>query len=95
MSEIEVQQLRERISELERRLDLVFQHLGLEAAALPGTRASTVSPAVRGLIRDYRIIEAMTRYGQESDGARDLSNEEIARIFQEETGRRFDPKKAR
>ena len=93
--EIEVHQLRERVSELERRLDLAFQHLGLDASALPGTKASTVSPTVRGLIRDNRIIEAMSRYSQESDGARDLSNEDIARIFQEETGQPFDPKKAR
>jgi len=93
--ENEVQQLRERVSELERRLDLVFQHVGLEASALPGTKASEVSPAVRELIRDYRIIDAMARYGQESDGARDLSNADIARIFQEETGQRFEPKRAR
>jgi hypothetical protein len=93
--ENEVQQLRERVSELERRLDLVFQHVGLEGPALPGTKAGQVSPAVRGLIRDNRIIDAMARYSQESDGARDLSNEDIARIFEEETGQRFDPKRAR
>ena len=73
----------------------MFEHVGLEASALPGTRAGVVSPAVRLLIRDYRIIEAVARYSQESDGARDLSNQEIAQIFQEETGEHFDPKKAR
>jgi hypothetical protein len=93
--ENEVHQLRERVSELERRLDFMYHHLGIDASALPGTKAGTVSPAVRVLVRDYRIIDAMARYSQESEGARDLSNEEIAQIFQEETGEQFDPKKAR
>jgi len=93
--ENEVYQLRERVSELERRMDMVFGQLGLEAALLPGTKAATISPQVRALIAQYRIIEAMSLYSRESDGAQDLSNEVIARVFQEETGPAFEPRKAR
>ncbi len=93
--ENEVQQLRARVSELERRLDAVYSHVGLSAAPLPGTKASTVSPEVRGLIAQYRIIEAMSTFARESDGAEDLSNETIAQVFTEETGQPFEAKRAR
>ncbi len=37
----------------------------------------------------------MAAYSRETDGARHVSNEEIARVYQEETGQRFNPKRAR
>lgn len=93
--EREVVELRERMSEVEHRLDQVFAHLGLEAPSLPGTKAATVSPEVRALIADYRIIDAMKLYSEESDGARDLDTAQIAAIFKEETGQEFEAKRAR
>ena len=93
--ENEVQQLRERVSELERRLDQVFAHVGLHTDPLPGSKAQTLPPKVRSLITENRVVEAMATYSHESDGARDLSNAEIARVYQEETGQTFDPKRAR
>jgi len=93
--ENEVQQLRSRVSELERRLDAVYAHIGLSAVPLPGTKAATVSPEVRGLISEYRIVEAMSTFARESDGAEDLSPEMISRIFTEETGKPFEAKRAR
>jgi len=93
--ENEVQQLRSRVSELERRLDAVYAHIGLSAVPLPGMKAATVSPEVRGLISEYRIVEAMSTFARESDGAEDLSPEMISRIFTEETGKPFEAKRAR
>jgi hypothetical protein len=93
--ENEVQQLRERVSELERRIDQLFAHVGVEADPLPGSKAATISPKVRSLIADYRIVDAMAAYSRESDGARDLSNADIARVYEEETGQKFDAKRAR
>jgi hypothetical protein len=92
--EIEVQQLRIRVSELEARMDRAFAHLGLEADPLPGTKATSASPAVRTLIGQYQIIEAMTLYSRGCDGARDLTTEEVSQIFQAETGQAFEPKRA-
>jgi hypothetical protein len=92
--ENEVQQLRERVSELERRMDMLFAHQGLEAPPLRGSKAEAISPKVRSLIAENQIVEAMTA-SRESDGARDLSNADIARVYQEETGQRFDSKRAR
>jgi hypothetical protein len=93
--ENEVQQLRERVSELERRIDQLFAHVGVKSDPMPGSKAATISPKVRSLIADSRIIDAMAAYSRESDGARDLSNVDIARVYQEETGQPFDPKRAR
>lgn len=93
--ENEVHQLRERVSELERRMDQLFAHLGVKVERLPGSKAETISPKVRSLIAQYRIVDAMAAYSRESDGARDLSNADIARVYQEGTGQTFDPKRAR
>jgi hypothetical protein len=93
--ENEVVQLRERVSELERRMDTVFRQLGLEGGTLPGTKAATISPKVRDLIAHYRIIEAMSAFDAETDGAQDLTREVIARVYQEESGQPFDAKRAR
>ena len=93
--ENEVHPLRERVSELERRVDQVLAQLGVSADPSPGSKAATTSPKVRSLIAEYRIVDAMAAYSHESDGARDLSTDEIARVFQEETGQKFDPKRAR
>ncbi|HEY6427101.1 MAG TPA: hypothetical protein VIX84_07690 [Acidimicrobiales bacterium] len=54
-----------------------------------------MSPEVRGLISGYRIVEAMSTFARESDGAEDLSPEMISRIFTEETGKPFEAKRAR
>jgi hypothetical protein len=54
-----------------------------------------VSAEVRRLISEYRIVEAMSTFARESEGAEDLSSETISRIFTEETGKPFEAKRAR
>lgn len=64
----EIEELRARVAELERRIDVLFQHTGAMDMEAEARTAPAVSDEVRQLIAAGKPHEALKRY-QEETGA--------------------------
>jgi len=60
VTEVEVQQLRSRINELEDRLKLIYRHLNLEY--IDSSSDPLLSPQIQAAIRSGNKIEAIKLY---------------------------------